>query len=152
MDPFLFVDFSRCIACQACRTACRREHGGVSRLHLLRFREAAVPLACRQCRKAPCAGLCPEGALVQEAGRGVRLLEERCTRCGLCAAACPFGVLEIVPGPVPDLSRCDLCRRRWEEGLMPVCVLTCPTRALSLDAGGAVGRRRRAHPAAFPGS
>ncbi|SMC21516.1 formate dehydrogenase iron-sulfur subunit [Desulfacinum hydrothermale DSM 13146] len=145
MDSFLFVDFTRCIACHACETACGREHGGAGRLYVMRFENAAVPLACRQCEAAPCVAMCPEDALVYDEGSGVGLVVERCTRCGLCVAACPFGVMRLGAGPGGDPVRCDRCRRRREEGRLPVCVLTCPTQALSVQGRAVVQDRRRIH-------
>ena len=31
------------------------------------------------------------------------------------------------------MQKCDLCIERWQEGKQPICVASCPTRAL--DAG-----------------
>jgi Fe-S-cluster-containing dehydrogenase component len=63
-----------------------------------------------------------------------------CTGCGLCLAACPFGVI----GWTADsryVHQCDLCADRRAVGQEPVCALTCPTEALSYEEyGDFVGR------------
>ncbi|WP_448384235.1 4Fe-4S dicluster domain-containing protein [Desulfosoma sp.] len=142
MNAFLYVDFLRCTACFACETACRTAHGSGSRIHLAFADGLPVPLLCRQCENSPCAAVCPEQALAWDTTHGVVLLAERCTRCGLCAMACPFGVLSVHPLECPNVVKCDLCRDRRAEGKRPACVLTCPTEAITDEVQRPLRRRR----------
>ena len=119
----IYVDMERCIFCHACEVACEREHGE-SRISVEAVKDrASVPVSCHHCEVAPCAIVCPTGALRQEGGE-VAFDEGLCTRCGLCRLACPFGAAEA--DPVSMVQKCDLCPE-WE---VPPCVLTCPTEAL----------------------
>jgi formate dehydrogenase iron-sulfur subunit len=58
-----------------------------------------------------------------------------CTGCGLCLAACPFGVIGWAAGG-RTVHQCDLCTERQAAGQEPVCALTCPTEALSYEEYG----------------
>ena len=56
---------------------------------------------------------------------------EKCDGCRICYDTCPYGA------PVfesDDLSakaqKCDFCLDRLEAGELPICVLSCPYRAL----------------------
>lgn len=146
MNPYLYVDFRRCTACFACETACENTHGSPSRLHVAFAQGLPTPLMCRQCENSPCAAVCPEQALAWKEGDGVVFLKDRCTRCGWCAIACPFGVLTVTPFRPKGLVKCDLCHSRRKEGKRPACVLTCPTFAIRDDPVEVLQRRRQHQP------
>jgi pyruvate formate lyase activating enzyme len=70
------------------------------------------PLRCLWCAN-------PEG---QDPALQLALLEERCTKCGLCYDSCPRGALRVKSGlPCIDFSKCDSCGR---------CASSCPVNAL----------------------
>ncbi len=95
-----------------------------SLLEMVRF-----ALICRRCKGAPCIAACPNDALekVQQRAGDEGVLKRytmRCTGCGTCAVACPFGTIYTDLVPYPS-SVCDVCRGRLEPGEKPLCVQTC---------------------------
>lgn len=119
----IYVDLARCICCHACEVACEREHGEPKiSVEAVRDR-ASVPVSCHHCEVAPCALVCPSGALAQGAS-SVSFEAEKCTTCGLCIIACPFGAIDM--DSTSTVQKCDLCPERE----VPACILTCPTEAL----------------------
>jgi len=110
--------------------------------------QGAAPLNCRQCREIPCAAVCPTQAIQMTDDGVVQVRMAACIACGFCVVACPFGVIQI-NALEKQVRKCDLCIHRLKDGLAPVCVLSCPSRALRFEesetfAGGirqqAVGR------------
>jgi len=135
MAKLIYAHAERCIECTACEVACQRVHDGMSNVTVVRVGDRfAVPLMCRHCDSAPCVAACYTKALAASDG-AVTFEAARCTGCGLCLAACPFGVI----GWRDDgrtVHKCDLCAERRAAGQEPVCALTCPTQALRYDEYG----------------
>ena len=51
----------------------------------------------------------------------------------MCEEACPYGVPQFGSEENAKMQKCDLCQDRIGDGLNPICVDACRTRAL--DAG-----------------
>ena len=121
----VYVDISRCIGCRSCEVACDRVHGGKGpgNVHFVGSL-ASVPVFCHHCEEACCTMVCSTGALHKEGDR-TAFDVDKCTGCGLCQLACPFGVVRTDK----IAHKCDLCSGQE----MPTCVMTCPANALSLD-------------------
>ena len=132
MAELVYARAERCMHCRACEVACQRVHDGVTNVTVVRVEDRfAVPLMCRHCDPAPCVSACYAGALATDDGT-VAFDGEHCTGCGLCLAACPFGVI----GWAADgrtVHHCDLCADRLAAGQKPVCALTCPAEALRYE-------------------
>jgi len=93
---------------------------------------AAVPVNCSHCAEAPCAAACPTRA-IQVTPEGIVVVQApACNGCGFCVVACPFGVIQF-DRVRKLLQKCDLCMHRQEASLAPVCVLSCPSRALKFE-------------------
>jgi len=155
-NKYVVADPNTCIGCTTCMAACyesayKRGKLAVPRLIVTRTKSGTMPNQCRQCDDAPCANVCPVGAL--EFGKDSILLhEEICIGCKLCTLACPFGAIRPEAEPMPSINytmepkynlgiesevgvkaiavKCDLCEGR-EDG--PACVEVCPTGALSFE-------------------
>ena len=133
-----------CRDCQACQLACSLHHEGQCHLGLARLQVhkrmadyTFVVTVCRHCEEPACLAACPAGAMTLDA-RGVVLLDDdACTRCGSCAAACPYEAIAYSEA-VDRYLKCDLCAGRAEG---PLCVAVCPAGALLLAEGAMEGER-----------
>ncbi|MEW9124689.1 MAG: 4Fe-4S dicluster domain-containing protein [Thermotaleaceae bacterium] len=163
MNSFVVADPNKCIGCRTCEIACVVEHSDINiftagnseiafnpRLSVIKTKEVSVPIQCRQCEDAPCANVCPNGALFIKEGV-VQVDEKACIGCKTCVMACPFGAIQIVEEyrngkkifqnfkqvignrlffkEKMTVSKCDLCADS-ENG--PACEKVCPTQALKI--------------------
>ena len=56
------------------------------------------------------------------------------TECGMfCKDACPYSAPQFGAEEGAKIQMCHLCVDRWSEGKRPICIDSCPMRAL--DAG-----------------
>jgi formate dehydrogenase iron-sulfur subunit len=134
----VYIDISRCIGCRSCEVACQRVHDGSGHVNVhFVGDQASVPIFCHHCEDAPCTMVCFTKALYKD-GERTAFDVEKCTGCGLCRLACPFGVV----WSDKIAHKCDLCEGRD----VPTCVITCPANALSTDFEEA-SRRARARAA-----
>ena len=101
-----FIDYSRCIGCQACVQACEEcdTHRGPSLIHLetIERRDSVqtAPQVCMHCEDPICAQVCPADAIKQTPDGVVQSsLKPRCIGCSNCVLACPFGVPKYYGDP-----------------------------------------------------
>jgi Fe-S-cluster-containing hydrogenase component 2 len=89
--------------------------------------ELFYPIACRSCRKPPCADVCPTDPKSiyrdEQVGGGMKILDDVCIKCGKCIEACPFAAIDWHPTTKLPLV-CDVC-----DG-DPECVKFCSPDAL----------------------
>lgn len=91
----------------------------------------AARVGCVHCAEAPCAEVCPTGALAVSGETGfVTLDAERCVSCHLCAMVCPADAPRH-RGERGELCLCDGCAAEVAEGGVPACVAACPLDALA---------------------
>ena len=170
------LDVSRCVGCRRCVHACVEENNqsrdpeihwirvlemdkdkGIDFAHADPYYEADevprpghfyLPVACQQCRNAPCVKTCPTGATWTEPDGIVVIDYDWCIGCRCCMSACPYGarhfnwsdpsipaeelnpkthVLGNRPRPRGVVEKCTFCIQRVREGRYPACVEVCPT-------------------------
>jgi electron transport protein HydN len=144
-NRFVVADASKCIGCKTCEIACAVSHNHgqlttmtsaqfVARLKVIKSGAITTPVMCRQCDNAPCASVCPTGAIVRE-NDSIQVLQDRCIGCKSCALVCPFGAMyvttkQITPNVVKTQAlKCDLC---IDNPTGPACVSVCPTKAIKI--------------------
>lgn len=172
------LDLSRCAGCRRCVYACAAENNqsrepqvhwikvlamdkdkGIDFAHADAYYDAPqvpedgkfyVPVACQQCRNAPCTKVCPTGATWTEPDGIVVIDYDWCIGCRCCMAACPYGarrfnwrqpsvpkaelnpnthVLGNRPRPKGVVEKCTWCIQRTRDGRYPACVEVCPVGA-----------------------
>lgn len=152
MNRFIVAEPKKCISCRTCEVACVLAHSGAAgvgalnpatfapRLRVIKGLTISTPVTCRHCEDAPCANVCPSGAIVYSQN-SVQVLQDRCVGCKTCMVACPFGAMDVITVPVSktfagvkvsngvkaEAHKCDLCVGQADG---PACIKVCPTKAL----------------------
>lgn len=157
----IVVDLNRCVGCLTCVINCKEENRtrpGVWWNQVLQLenddkgRIVYVRYACMHCEDPPCVKACPNDAIYRRADGIVLVNQEKCAGIGECVKACPYDVVVLTPDkeyfagdetsleaqPAPHqvhppgkASMCTLCSHRIDEGLRPICVAGCPSRAMT---------------------
>jgi anaerobic dimethyl sulfoxide reductase subunit B (iron-sulfur subunit) len=139
-----FYDQSRCIGCYSCAVACKDWNdiapGPVKWLRIHQYETGTfpnirlniVPVFCYHCEVPTCLENCSSEAIYKEEKYGTVLVDnERCTGCRKCWQACPYGAPQFqTDGSTTKAQKCTMCIDRLEQGMLPMCVTTCPMRAL----------------------
>jgi len=134
----LKVKPDKCCGCRICEMACSMIHLGMfnPRKALLRVEinrslrsgpetsQIDVAIVCLQCKPAPCAEACPEGAIEKGESGAWAVDKGKCTGCGLCVDVCLHGMISV-DSDQKVARKCDLCQGS------PVCVRYCPMEALA---------------------
>ena len=136
-EAAFFIDYSRCIGCEACVNACAEcdTHRGTSMIHLetIERRDSVqtAPQICMHCEDPICAQVCPADAIKKTPDGVVQSsLKPRCIGCSNCVLSCPFGVPKYMSG-IDQMMKCDMCYDRTSVGKRPMCATVCPSQALA---------------------
>ena len=141
MTTFAWViDQTSCIGCHACTTACKQENEvplGVNRTWVKYVETGTFPqtrrqiavLRCNHCAEPPCVEVCPTSAMFRRPDGIVDFDTSRCIGCKACLQACPYDAIYIDPEE-HVAEKCNFCAHRVDRGLLPACVVVCPTESL----------------------
>ena len=147
-----FIDYSRCIGCEACVQACGEcdTHRGVSMIHLetIERRDSVqtAPQICMHCEDPICAQVCPADAIKKTPDGVVQSsLKPRCIGCSNCVMSCPFGVPKYQID-IDQMMKCDMCYDRTSVGKKPMCATVCPSGALTFTTMQEIVRTRQGVP------
>ena len=155
-DIAMMVDVSKCVGCWWCYAACKQYNGlpdtvkpdpeqppelaqdtwtTLATPDAKRFRKHA----CNHCTDAACVEVCPTGALYYHDLGFVAYDSSKCSGCGYCAEACPFGVPQMAGNKVTGISimgKCTFCIDRVTGGQQPACAEACPNDAIKFGKRG----------------
>jgi Fe-S-cluster-containing dehydrogenase component len=151
-DREFFIDYSRCIGCQACVQACAEcdTHRGTSMIHLETIDRMdsvqTAPQVCMHCEDPVCARVCPADAIKKTPDGVIQSsLKPRCIACSNCVVACPFGVPKYM-AEFEQMMKCDMCYDRSSVGKKPMCASVCPSGALTFTTMEDIQRTRSGIP------
>ncbi len=90
-------------------------------------------IQCNHCLEPACASVCFVRAFAKNQIGAVTYDETVCVGCRYCMIACPFEIptYEYDKALTPRVMKCTLCYPRISKGLLPGCVESCPTEALT---------------------
>ena len=147
MQVGFYFDQTRCIGCDTCVVACKDYNNiptGINwnRVSTIESGDGYPPfvaflvMQCYHCITPACLKACPVDAIVKRQEDGIVIVDkEKCQgydSCGSCLEACPYNV-PVFKGRDAKMEKCDFCIDRLITNKKPICVDSCPTRAL--DAG-----------------
>lgn len=138
-----FVDATRCINCKTCEVACKDFNDAAlgRRMRKVRTFERGefpnvfaynVSMSCNHCESPACVKHCPAGAYSKREHDGIVVHDpERCIGCRYCTWVCPYGAPQYDPAE-GRVRKCNLCVEEIDQGRSPVCVTSCPMRAIEI--------------------
>jgi Fe-S-cluster-containing dehydrogenase component len=152
MSKAFVIDVAKCSGCYNCQLACKDEHCGNDWTPYARpqpeigqfwmkvedFPQGTIPKVkihyiprlCNHCRKAACIEACPVEAIYKRDDGLVLIDPLKCTGCGKCQEACPYGVI-YMNAEYKIAQKCTGCAHLLDNGFkLPRCVEACPTDAI----------------------
>lgn len=141
MSVGFYVDMSRCSGCGTCVHACKNRLDlgmvGVSPRRVARYETGTYPnvegysltVSCNHCDDAACVASCPTSAMHKASDGTVLHDDDKCVGCRSCIMACPYHSPQFLQDE-GVVVKCDTCKALREEGMEPVCLGACPSRAI----------------------
>lgn len=146
-----YINQSLCTGCKACSVSCKDKNSldvGINFRRVYSYENGTfiqhptsggmVPniqayyfsIACNHCTNPKCVPSCPTGAIRKSEKNGVVTINQKvCQGAQLCVKACPYGAPQYNK-KVFKSDKCDFCIDLQSIGEEPVCVSTCPMRAI----------------------
>ncbi len=145
-----YINQSLCIGCKACSVSCKDKNNldvGINYRRVYTYEDGTFmqqpssgivhnvkafyfSIACNHCTQPKCIPSCPVGAITKNKENGVVTIDQEiCQGAQLCVKACPYGAPQF-NNKVFKSDKCDFCIDLQEKGELPVCVATCPQRAI----------------------
>ncbi len=143
-----YFDSDSCSGCKTCQVACKDKHDlgpgnrwrrvyEISGGEWKKEGEAWIPevfaynlsMSCNHCEDPICLRVCPTAAITKRDDGIVLIDAERCMGCRYCEWACPYGSPQF-DASTGRMGKCHLCHDYIDQGKVPVCVSSCPMRAL----------------------
>jgi Fe-S-cluster-containing dehydrogenase component len=125
----LLIDLEKCYKCPKCEAKCSYHYHPGNEGYIRCIALGIQEHVCRRCEEPPCVNSCPREALKKREDGMIDRYSMRCISCKNCTIACPFGV--IIPEIVEyKTSACDLSSDRSDDNTPPVCVDSCPQKAI----------------------
>lgn len=144
-----YFDSERCTGCKTCELACKDYKDLGTDVNFRRIYEYAggnwvqgndgcwnqdvfayyMSISCNHCDDPACVKVCPTGAMHKNADGFVMVNEDTCIGCRYCSMACPYDAPQYSASK-GHMTKCDGCYSRVKEGQKPICVESCPLRAL----------------------
>ncbi len=130
-----------CIGCHACEAACSEKNGNPAHISFRSvgyveggtypdYKRMNISMACNHCDDPVCLKGCPTRAYTKHLEYGAVLQDpDTCFGCGYCTWVCPYNAPQLDPIE-GQVSKCNMCVDRLEEGLKPACVSACLGNAL----------------------
>jgi anaerobic dimethyl sulfoxide reductase subunit B len=144
-----YIDQSKCTGCKACSVSCKDKNDldvGVSFRRVYHVEEGGFQkmgtgiypalkafyfsISCNHCTSPACIPSCPTGSIIKREQDGIVIVnQEKCIGTRFCIEACPYGAPQFQK-KIFKMAKCDTCLDLRENGDQPVCVTTCPHKAI----------------------
>ena len=136
-----YFNADNCIACHACEAACSEKNDNPAHIAFRSvgfveggtypdYQRINISMACNHCDDPVCLKGCPTRAYTKFAEYGAVLQDpDICFGCGYCTWVCPYNAPQLDPVE-GQVTKCNMCVDRLEEGLKPACVAACLGNAL----------------------
>jgi len=141
----ILQNHNRCIGCFACIVHCKTNKGlapGPRLCNIIpkeikiengRITQRFVFMTCFHCKDPECMKACPTGAIQKRSKDGIVFIDQDlCIGCKECITACPWNIPQFDP-ETGKVVKCDYCKDRINQGLLPACVSKCTTHALKWE-------------------
>lgn len=111
-----------------------------------------VKVQCMHCDHPACASACIVGAFTKNENGSVIWDTAKCIGCRYCMVACPFQIptFEYQKTIEPEIMKCDFCKNRTKDGLLPACIEICPMEVMTFGPRSEIIKITREKIAIYP--